>query len=110
MDKEIIIFCVFWSVMMIALGSLGMLIYQDIQDERVLNGVYLYYEDSLMDARGRAERMESNGNWVCLNVAYDMSYREAYDTCVHECSHMSFAEIYAEKCEGDPVNCMEFLE
>ncbi len=99
-----------WSVLMIAFGASGMLMYQDIQNERVLNGVYLYNAESRTDAMQEVRRMEPNGDWVCINVAYGMSYREAYDTCVHECAHKSFTEIYAEKCEDDPIKCMEYLE
>ena len=110
MDKEEMAWFVFWSVLMIALGALGTVMYQDFQDKRMLNGVYLYNEESKADARQIVKGMEPSGDWVCINVAYEMTYREAYDTCVHECSHMSFTEIYAEKCEKDPIKCMEYLE
>lgn len=109
MNREGIWF-VLWSVMMIALGALSTLAYQELQNERVINGVYLYSANSWENAKQEVRKIEPNGDWVCINVAYDMSYREAYDTCVHECSHMSFTEIYAEKCDGDPIKCIEYLE
>ena len=49
------------------------------------------------------------GDWVCINVAYDMHPKLAYSTCVHECSHKAFSEIYAEKCEDKPLTCLEVL-
>lgn len=110
MNKGDIISLVLWSITMIAFGVLGMAIYEDIKNERVLNGVYLYNSENEAEARQRVQEMDTRGDWVCINVAYNMGYREAYDTCVHECSHMSFTEIYAEKCEDDPIKCMGYLE
>ena len=50
------------------------------------------------------------GYWVCVNVAYDMKPSKAYQTCVHECSHKAYTEIFAEWCEDDFEKCLGVVE
>jgi len=77
--------------------------------EKDLNGIYITGVDDINSAEDYAYKRESDGDWVCINVAYDMKPEVAYKTCVHECSHKAFSEIYAEECEANPIKCMEKL-
>jgi len=92
------------------LGNLAITEYNKINDEtRTLNGLYLYNQNNLNDVKEYAINRDSKGDWVCINVAYDMGPKLAYKTCVHECSHKAFSEIYAEDCEENPLKCLEWL-
>ena len=76
---------------------------------RILNGLYLYGFDNISSVKAYAKSRDKRGDWVCINVAYEMTYAEAYKTCVHECSHKAFSEIYAEDCEKYPEKCWEII-
>ena len=91
------------------LGWCGSHLYDELKNERIINGLYLYSGDNIKEAREIALGYDYKGDWVCINVAYDMTPKEAYTTCVHECSHKAFSEIYAEKCEKEPLKCLEVL-
>ncbi len=82
-----------------------------IEEERgrILNGMYIYNSNNLSTTKEFVQSRDERGDWVCINVAYEMTYPEAYKTCVHECSHKAFSEIYAEDCESDPLKCLETL-
>jgi len=99
----------------IFLGSVFMLgwtsnnLYKATKNERTINGLYIYNQDNMSEASKVAKKWDNKGDWVCINVAYDMSPKLAYTTCVHECSHKAFSEIYAESCEKEPLKCLEDL-
>lgn len=93
----------------IVLGIASTLYYQSYQQERFLNGMYIYEAESQFEAMQIANKGD-NGDWVCINVAYDMTPKEAYDTCIHECTHKAFSEIYAESCENNITKCLNDLE
>jgi len=83
-------------------------IYERSDNQRTLNGLYFPYADKeFVDNVTKSK--DKYGDWVCVNVAYDMDYPLAYETCVHECSHKAFSEIYAEQCEKDINLCMDEL-
>ncbi len=84
-------------------------VYDEFKDKRILNGLYVYNSDNISEAKEYAYSKENKGDWVCINVAYKMTPKEAYSTCVHECSHKAFSEIYAEECEENPLICLEGL-
>jgi hypothetical protein len=92
----------------IGLGWFGNERYKDGMNERILNGLYLKnYNESY--AKETANEMDKRGDWVCINVAYDMTPKEAYQTCVHECGHKAYTEIFAEACEKDFIKCLGWL-
>jgi hypothetical protein len=97
-------------VLLISLGIAGTLTYQNFKNERTLNGLYINNNISYETANQIANVRDKKGDWVCINVAYDMPVEEAYNTCVHECSHKSFSEIFAEKCEDNETKCLEYLK
>jgi hypothetical protein len=68
----------------------------------------LYQTDEEVDILSYG--IEPTGDWVCVNVAYDMTLEEAYDTCIHECSHKAFDEIFAEGCEENITKCLEVIK
>ena len=94
----------------ILLGMVGTLFYQDSIMERTLNGIYIKGNISYGRAKEIANVRDRKGDWVCINVAYDMKPSEAYQTCVHECSHKAYTEIFAEWCEDDFEKCLEVIE
>ena len=96
-------------LLLIVLGSVGTLAYQDWKNEKTLNGLYIYNLENTTSATEYAYSKDKKGDWVCINVAYDMTPEEAYTTCIHECSHKAFSEIYAQKCEDEPLTCLEAL-
>lgn len=97
------------TILLIAAGWCANEAYDEFKNERYLNGVYIYNAEDINVAREFAYNRDAKGDWVCINVAYDMTPKEAYSTCVHECSHKSFSEIYAESCEKNPLKCLEDL-
>ena len=83
--------------------------YYEFTAKRTINGFYAENVpdyNTLLDIQSAKER---NGDWVCVNVN-GMKFPDAYDTCVHECSHRAYSEIYAEKCEDDFEGCVEVME
>ena len=99
--KLIFILCVF------SLGWIGHIVYGDIVSDRIVNGLFL---SNVNESRAKeiANNMDSRGDWVCINVK-DMAFPKAYETCVHECSHKAYSEIFAEECEDDFEGCMEII-
>lgn len=85
-------------------------VYDSNKEDRFYNGLYLQNYESQGQVLEKAYNMESKGDWVCINVAYDMTPKEAYNTCIHECSHKAYSEIYAESCEDNPDKCMEAIK
>lgn len=97
---------------MIALFTLGWNskgMYEAYKNERTLNGLYFEYGDYEF-VNKVSKTMDDKGDWVCINVAYDMTYEEAFDTCVHECGHKAFSEIFAEKCDEDLNKCKDMIQ
>lgn len=102
----------FFTILAIALFSLGWLshyLYQEFQNERTLNGVYLHYAENKSMALEYVKNQDASGDWVCVNVAYDMTPKEALGTCQHECSHKAYSEIYAEYCEDNWEECLGLI-
>lgn len=85
-------------------------VYRDIKIEREINGLYIKGNIDMERAKEIAEIRDKKGDWVCINVAYDMKPSEAYQTCVHECSHKAYTEIFAEWCEDDFEKCLGVVE
>jgi len=108
MIKEIIAF-LFIVIVFFGLGWSGCEIYYEMQNKKILNGLYIWNAHNISEVKDYARSRDSNGDWVCINVAYEMKPEVAYKTCVHECSHKAFSEIYAERCEADPIKCMKEL-
>lgn len=105
-DKILIIFM---CLSMMTLGFCAHGIYDELSNERYINGLYIHGSENITTAQEYAYSRESKGDWVCINVAYDMKPKEAYETCVHECSHKAFSEIYAESCEDDYSKCLGWM-
>ena len=102
---EIIVGC----FLMMTLGFCIHGLYDGYNNERILNGLYIYNSNNYSGTMEHASSRDSKGDWVCINVAYGMTPKEAYKTCTHECSHKAFSEIYAESCEDKPDKCLEWL-
>lgn len=97
------------GICLVVLGYFGHGAYDDYKMERTLNGLYIYNSDNISTVMEYAYSKEKKGDWVCINVAYDMSFEEAANTCRHECQHKAFSEIWAEMCEGSFEECTEEL-
>lgn len=82
----------------------------DLHSGKIASGLYVYEAENYKEAQKIADDVDKNGDWVCINVAYDMPMDLAYETCVHECSHKAFTEIFAEKCEKNATKCLEMLK
>lgn len=108
-NRKTYILLIVGTLLIFFLGFASNEVYVDWKNERTLNGLYLSNVDNKSGAEEYAYSADDKGDWVCINVAYDMPYELAYTTCVHECSHKAFSEIYAERCASDPIKCMEFL-
>lgn len=108
-EKKITISLFALLILGIFLGILGTLAYKDLKLTRDLNGVYLNANLSYQQAKDIASLLDKKGDWVCINVAYKMSPELAYDTCVHECSHKAYSEIFAEYCENDIKKCNKLI-
>jgi hypothetical protein len=110
MADRIIIGCfIIMAILLFSLGWYSNNIYKDYSNERKLDGIYIE-NANYEQAREITKMNDKKGDWVCINVAYDMPMDRAYDVCVHECSHKAFSEIFAEKCEDDEVKCKEYLK
>ena len=86
-------------------------LYRDLKNERTLNGLYLENRNftNNREAIETAKKYDISGDWVCVNT-FKMTYEEAYNTCVHECSHQAYSEIFAEECEKDFNKCNKLIE
>lgn len=86
-----------------SLGWIGNMLYQHYDYQRQVDG---FYAENMNQTRLNEVKdiKDSKGDWVCLNVR-DMPLERAYETCSHECLHLSYSEIIAEKCEKDFENC-----
>jgi len=97
------------AILLLTMGISGHGLYLDYQNERTLNGLYISGTDNYSKVQDYSYNHDKKGDWVCVNVAFDMTPKEAYATCIHECSHKAFSEIYAEDCEDKPLECLEGL-
>jgi len=107
MDKTDVIFHAVMVVSLVLLTWSVNELYEDLSKKREINGLYISYAPDIIAARADANIWDSRGDFVCINVAYDMTPKEAYKTCIHECTHKSFSEIFAEECEAHPSKCYE---
>lgn len=94
----------------LTLGWLGHMLYYDWSNERIVNGLYFdsgnYSHDKVLE---KARNEDNSNKWVCVNVK-GMSYSDASNTCVHECEHYSFSEIWARTCELNNTKCGEIFD
>jgi hydrogenase maturation factor len=100
---------IFIGTLLISLGVAGTMLYQELKNQRLIDGIYAkgVTHEVAMEI---ANNMDKRGDWVCVNVAYDMPLERAYDVCIHECSHRAFDEIFAERCEKDINKCLEIIK
>jgi hypothetical protein len=108
MNNKIIIGVLF--ILFMCVGFITNEIIDNVKNERIYNGLYIKDANNYSMAIELSKTYDNKGDWVCVNVAYDMSMEDAYDTCVHECSHKSFSEIFAEQCENDELKCLNIME
>jgi len=106
MDKIDVIFFIFMGVTFLFLGWSCNEMYDDFIKHRNFNGIYIFNAENEAEVRDIVNDME-RGDWVCINVDYEMTPEVAYKTCVHECTHKAVSEIYAEDCEENPSKCFE---
>jgi len=81
------------------------------QDEQTIgrkyDGSYIHSTNNKTTVLEIVKKKDGRGDWVCINVAYEMTPERAYKTCVHECTHKAFSEIYAEEYEQHPSECFK---
>jgi len=82
---------------------------KEIQNKRILNGLYIPNRN-YSEAQSLAYSMDNSGEWVCVNVDKTMTYPVAYNTCIHECSHAAYSEIFAVSCENNVTKCEELVK
>ena len=107
MNNWDIAFTIFIIAAVFALGWSGSELYEDFSNERKFNGLYIHYSPNETVVNEITNTRDSRGDWVCINVAYEMTPEVAYRTCVHECTHKAFSEIYSEECEQHPSECFK---
>lgn len=99
-------------ILVLGSGVLGWMshdMYEYYSYTRQVNGFYSSNANytSILDYQDRRDKY---GDWVCINVR-DMNPTTAYDTCVHECAHHAYSEIFAEYCEEKGFEtCLEVIE
>ena len=86
----------------IGIGWAGNKLYDAYSNKRVLNGLWINYNITNLDAVKEAEKYDEYGTWVCVNIK-QMKYQDIIDTCIHEASH----ELFARNCETNATKCME---
>lgn len=89
------------------IGWLGNNIYSEWNNQRIYDGLYIKNEvySNTKEIIGKYDKL---GDWVCINIK-GMDFKEGIKTCVHECGHAVYSEIYAEECEKDFDKCAEKL-
>jgi len=100
---------IFLIVGLFAIGWCSNELYKAYKSERTVAGLWLnnYNYSSAME---KAYSLDNAGEWVCVNIDNTITYPEAYDTCVHECSHSAYSEIFARQCENDFSKCKILIE
>ena len=96
---------IFWSVIYVsmviglfALGWYGNILYRDMTNKRLFNGLYMRNFDNQSSAIKNAYNFDSLGEWICINTK-GMTFQEILTTCTHEAAHEVFAEIIEENPE-----------
>lgn len=110
MDKTEIFFLIIVGLLLVTSGFALHGAYNEIKNKRQFNGLYIHNSNNFSTTIDHAYSRDKRGDWVCINVAYDMSPKLAYETCVHECSHKAYSEIFAEKCEDNFETCLEVIQ
>ena len=108
MNKELIHISAL-CILFLILGVTITLAYQEFSNKRQFNGFYIESNMNKTQIEEYAKAKERKGDGVCINVAYDMTPKVAYETCVHECTHRAYSEILAEKCEDKYETCLNNL-
>lgn len=80
------------SIILILIGVIGTLAFQQITNARTVNGLYFKLNDTQLNAVQVAKNIENTGKWICVNVN-GMNYKTMVETCQHEAGHEIFAEI-----------------
>lgn len=96
-------------LLVFSMGWCGCLAYEAFSNSRTINGIFLknYNLSERMETLSELDR--HNSDWVCVNT-FKMDIPEAYETCVHECTHVAYSEILAEECEDNYETCDKFIE
>ena len=89
------------------LGILSTLIYQEVMNYRVINGIWIPYNyngaTTEQEAINVAKTYDTLGNFICVNIK-GMDYKQMLETCSHEVGH----EIFAQKCAKNIVGCLNW--
>lgn len=103
--KEMLFLTLLLSVLFISGGVIGFSVAKIIEGnkdaKKVLNGMWMN-ERNWSDAYKTAKDRDSNGEWICVNLA-NMEYNDMVTTIQHEVAH----ELFAEKCENNITKCIE---
>jgi hypothetical protein len=110
-EETIIIIGLFVFLLLGAILGWGLnIIYRDYTNQRIYNGLWIRsYNNTHAETLATADEYDKFGTWVCVNVK-GMDYSEAYTTCIHECSHSAFSEIFARYCENNINKCIELFK
>lgn len=94
-------------MLILSLGVLGTLIYQEISNHRIYNGLYMEGNYTHPEALAMAKTYDENGHWVCTNIL-GQNYAEAIETIKHEVGHEIFAQYCAE--DNNIDKCINLTE
>lgn len=103
-----LIFFVLTLLCAIVVGWLGNDAYESMKNERILNGLHIQ-DVTYEQVNAYADWRDEKGDWVCVNIAFDMTPEEALQTCNHEVMHQVYSEIWAELCEDNFEKCTNDL-
>ena len=106
--RNFILTYVLFFILVFTLGWASNSLYKAWDNERTVNGFYAQNMNKTQLEYAKT-RVDSAGDWICINTL-KMTYQEAFDTCLHECGHASFTEIFAENCENNISKCKELLK
>ena len=104
---------IFWSIigLMVIVGvGIGWSLnesYDNYTNKQTLRG--LWFGDgnwNYTDVKYSANKLDSTGHWVCVNVQEEYSYDDIIKICEHESAH----ELFARQCSANIEECMKLME
>ena len=92
--------------LLMAMGWVANEAYKDYTNKQTLNGLWFGNRNwSYTEVEQTANKLDSSGQWVLININNKMSYEEIISVCIHESSH----ELFARKCTKNIDKCMELI-
>jgi hypothetical protein len=76
-------------------------------NEQTLNGLWFGNGNwNYTEVKYSANKLDSSGQWVCVNINKETSYQDIIKICEHEASH----ELFARQCTANVSECMELMK